>query len=206
MDIKKAKLKAGTRKKYSYKRRFYGNRYTKEKQCSPAIVSDNETLAHADDNDVPRTSQVSEPTESTAVEDKSGELYNKDIPMNSISFSKVESISFEESINNDYHDGISGYRLVEMSILSNIFKSFACPECYHCELVLQEQKSKKKGFSSYLSVVCSNCNYSRHFNTSKTAGVNGGYDINRRMVYAMRSCGVGYHGLEKVAVYACFYD
>ena len=68
-----------------------------------------------------------------------------------------------------------------------------------------EQLPKKKGFASYFPTICSKCNYSRNLYSSKTfspslsnkkVGMKS-FEANLRMVYAMRSNGIAFSGLEK---------
>ena len=77
-----------------------------------------------------------------------------------------------------------------------------CPECSHTSLTLRERLESKKGVASHLVVKCSMCHYVREFYTSNTTqkendkqGANS-FDVNNRIVYAMRACGQGYSGIE----------
>ena len=63
-----------------------------------------------------------------------------------------------------------------------------------------EQTAKKKELASYLSIVC-RCCYSRNFYTSNSCGSKGGREVNRRFVYGMRACEVGYSGIEKFTTF-----
>ena len=93
---------------------------------------------------------------------------------------------------------ISGYRLIDVSIFADLFASFACPECSHTGLRLQEHRAKQRGFSNFISVVCQ-CGYSRNVHTSKRSNKGRRYDVNTRIIYAARSCGLGYAGIKKFA-------
>ena len=65
--------------------------------------------------------------------------------------SKMEDIEMNE---ND-RESISGFRLIEMSILSKVLSLLACPNCYNTSsLKLIDVADKKKGLSSYLKVYC----------------------------------------------------
>ena len=70
-----------------------------------------------------------------------------------------------------------------------------------------EQFNMKKGLASYVSIVCKHCNYSRNSYTLKTffpslqkskstKGMKS-FEVNMRMVYAMRNNGTDYSGVEK---------
>lgn len=106
----------------------------------------------------------------------------------SISSQKVQEIHISSSKN------ITGYRFLDMEILCSIFKEVSCPKCYQQKLLLSENIGHKKGLSSMLVLNCS-CGYVREFCSSNLCGK--GYDINRRIVYAMRSLGQGHTGIEK---------
>ena len=96
-----------------------------------------------------------------------------------------------------------GYRLFDMSILSTLISSLACPECYECTFFIDEQYEKRKGLASCVSVNCSSCDYingsytSQTICTSKIQGAKP-MEINYRAVYAARTVGQGYSGLEKL--------
>ena len=81
--------------------------------------------------------------------------------------------------------------------------SLACPECYECDLYIDEQYNKKKGLASFLSVNCSNYGYSKESYTSqkiynsKVKGMKP-MEANYRAVYAAPTVGQGYSGLEKL--------
>ena len=95
-----------------------------------------------------------------------------------------------------------------MDILKNLICSLACPECSLTMLDFVEQFNMKKGLASYVSIVCKHCNYSRNSYTSKTffpslqkskstKGMKS-FQVNMRMVYAMRNNGTDYSGVERV--------
>ena len=44
---------------------------------------------------------------------------------------------------------MEGFRLFHMSIFSNLISPLACPECYECDLYIDEQYNKKKGSASF---------------------------------------------------------
>ena len=99
----------------------------------------------------------------------------------------------------------SGYRLLDITIFKSLISSLACPDCLTTSLEMVEQLPKKKGFASYFPTVCSKCNYSRNLYSSKTFSPNlfkkkvgmKYFEANLRMVYATRSNGIGFSGLEK---------
>ena len=70
-----------------------------------------------------------------------------------------------------------------------------CPDCLSLTLSLQEMPQKKKGLSSYLYIRCKKCEYERPFYTSQTCN-DKAFDVNKRIIYAMRSCGQGHAGID----------
>ena len=93
-----------------------------------------------------------------------------------------------------------------MDILKNLICSLACPECSLIMLDFVEQFNMNKGLASYVSIVCKHCNYSRNSYTSKTffpslqksKSTKGtkSFEVNMRMIYAMRNNGADYSGVE----------
>ena len=90
---------------------------------------------------------------------------------------------------------VSGYRFVDMEILASVFDKLGCPECVQPMLSLIENKKSCKGFASKLSICCI-CGFKLDFYTSKNVE---GYDVNKRVVYAMRTLGQGQTGLHRFA-------
>ena len=82
-----------------------------------------------------------------------------------------------------------------MEILSRIFSTLLCPECSSDNLELIEINSEKKGAASALTLTC-NCGYEKQFYISPRVKHGKAFNINCRLVYSMRSCDVGYNGLE----------
>jgi len=74
---------------------------------------------------------------------------------------------------------------MDVHILSSIISEHYCPSCKEEKLQLHEKLIEKKGLASLLFLHC-NCGYEREFRTSKQCREKF-YDINTRMVYAMRS-------------------
>ena len=93
-----------------------------------------------------------------------------------------------------------------MVILRDIIANRKCPDCNSKQLLLFEDTLKKKGLASSLSVKCCECEFVLNRYTSNVLPNTGKrdnhgmktFDINPRSVYALRSCGVGHTGLEKI--------
>ena len=81
------------------------------------------------------------------------------------------------------------FRFIDLSILSTIFKMLPCKECKQFNLELFENSSKRKGCASSLELCCKGCDWMEEFYTS--AKINYFFEVNRRLVYSMRSVGCG---------------
>lgn len=119
---------------------------------------------------------------------------NDEIEISSTSVSSLKVQQLEASTPKK-GDTISGYRLIDTSILFDVMSMLRCPDCECLALSLGETLSKKQGLASFLYVKCKNCSYINEFYTSPTCGR--GYDINNRTVYTMRVMGHGHSGIEK---------
>jgi len=196
-----APVKQRSQKTYARKRRFYGNRFTISKKEDSA-VSRSAAETSLEDHAPSSSSCIVEelPTddvdlEEIPIENQPTSSVSEEPPKSGTSADKVESI------NDSSGKPLSGFRFIEISILSSVLMSLAFPECFSIGMILHENFTKKKGLSSHLSAVCKSCSYSRNFYTSPVCGKYEGFEINRRIVYALRSCGVGYNGLEKLLVF-----
>ena len=97
-------------------------------------------------------------------------------------------------------DPVSGYRFVDMEILSSVFAEVSsCPVCLKPGLSLCDRVSKKKGFSSLLYLKCTSlsCQYMKEFYTSDQSTRS--FDVNKRLIYTMRTLGHGHKGITKFA-------
>ena len=91
---------------------------------------------------------------------------------------------------------ITGYRLVDMEILSTIVSTLSCPFCKQATIKLSENNSRKMGLASSLKVKCTSCDeYCEEFYTSSVKKKS--FDVNVRAAYSMRSCGQGFVGLQR---------
>ena len=129
-------------------------------------------------------------------------------PLETASTSKIVDIEVDEvdsSLPESTLANISGYRLMDMAILAEVFLMLSCPECHGTKsLQLHDVCEKKRGLARYLQLNCSSCLYVNEFCTSKTVqrtqrgkGRNM-YEINIRSVYGFRQIGSGYDHLKKL--------
>lgn len=91
---------------------------------------------------------------------------------------------------------VTGYRLIDMELLSDVFQLINCKECGESAcFVLEDEPRERKGSASHLRLRCEECAWVYTFYTSKK--VQHSFDINRRFVYAMRSIGQGYSSMKR---------
>ena len=119
----------------------------------------------------------------------------KEVPISHKKLTGVRKLSSKKNV--------EGFRLLDMVILDGFITTFACPDCLECTLTVNENFTKTKGLSSFLSIECSNCQFSKGSYSSQTLTndkENGmkPCEINYRAVYALRSVGVGYSGFERL--------
>ena len=98
----------------------------------------------------------------------------------------------------DDSSDITGFRFVDISMLTEVFQMLLCPECKAGNISIEEE-SMKMGFASTITVACEKekCNFSASFCTSSKVGHS--YEVNRRALLAARNIGVGHQGLTKFA-------
>ena len=89
---------------------------------------------------------------------------------------------------------VTGYRFIDVEILGQLFQQMVCKECGGSNscLVLEDKHTERKGSASHLRVRCIECGW---VYTSKQ--IHNGFDVNRRLVYAMRSIGQGHASIKR---------
>lgn len=110
---------------------------------------------------------------------------------------KPDNTASNSKLNNNSCD-VTGYVsqdksfIVDLACLDVMFSAFNCPECAEKALTVQENTAKRMGCCTELQLVCHNCGFiSQPATTSKKVGQT--YEVNRRLVYAMRQVGCGYN-------------
>ena len=114
------------------------------------------------------------------------------VAVQTVSHKKVKTIVSETPKSTD---PVSGYRFMDLQILNSVISDLTCPECKSKKLKLQENVGRKKGLASSLYVFCCECEYKNDFYTSRQQS-DTSFDVNKRIVYTMRSCGQGYSGIS----------
>ena len=159
---------------YSKKRRFKGNQLSVSSKCSK--TSETSTASTSNENVKSQSEDQAANTCTSASARKIGSVEKSTVPSGN-------------------ECQMNGYRIIDVDILGNVFKSMPCKECLKCQLELVEDDAKRMGSASCLSLHCSSSGHSEEFYTSKKVGYC--FEVNRRMIYGMRSIGCGLSGMKK---------
>ena len=90
---------------------------------------------------------------------------------------------------------------MDMEVLASVFCELLCPECKQNSVKLTEKENLKYGSASCCMLQC-DCGYESKFYTSKKSpGRSSGFEVNKRLIYSMRSIGQGHAGVEKFCIY-----
>ena len=167
---------------------------TKTRQKKKGFFKKKDTYVNNVNMDADSVNIVNSDNINTATNDRDEAASDADSTMHAInqsgSSSKIEAVLSPQKDKKD----LFGYRLIDMGILSSIFSKLMCPECMTCTLSLHNIADKRKGLASCLRVWCTSCGFS--FQSYSSNSNVKGFDINTRVVYAMRECGLGHSGLE----------
>lgn len=89
---------------------------------------------------------------------------------------------------------ITGNRIIDMSILLEVFKELSCPKCLSNELFIFEDS--RNGLCSHLNLKCKCCEFIKSFATSNKTDKQS--EVNSRFVYGMRQIGKGFSAASKL--------
>lgn len=135
--------KQRSKKKYAKKRRWYGKSGNKLKQC---IYPSAATLVESELSDVSKH--------------KSSNINENDTPTSSKLVHVSPMVSSGEKI--------IGFRLIDVSILNDVFRLMACPDCFSTNsLELIDICERKKGLAKLSKLQCNSFLYSYEFYSSK---------------------------------------
>ena len=88
-----------------------------------------------------------------------------------------------------------GFRFFDLEIIQYVISLLLCPECSHADLLFREVYLKRSGEASFFHTSCQHCHWKYVFYSSKK--VKSKFEVNQRLVYAMRSIGKGRKGAAK---------
>ena len=154
------------------KRKFSGNQHTE----SPKVAKKDavETRAHGENKESLSSSRRSISSKKVNLEEP-----------------KQSKSSDKQSVNTS----VSGYRLIDLEILSELLSSLRCNECNNFSITLIENRFQRKGCASNLNIFCGECGWNNEFFTSKKQTKS--FEVNRRLIYSMRALGKGHSGAKK---------
>ena len=97
----------------------------------------------------------------------------------------------------------SSFLLIDTSILTDIINCVrVCPSCQSKNIILNIDQTKKKGLSLPVTLLCTTCNWTTKYYTSRkvesNSKVNSCYEVNVRAVTAMREIDCSHTALEKL--------
>ena len=140
----KKKFRSGRSKK----RKFTGNKYTRQKnlEVKEALV-EQESIEESDESDLDRLD------ETDTLPSSSDNLSSHVLPRkpHELSNTKLET---ETSSSEDDSAAIQGFRFIDMAVLSPIFRLLLCPMCKKNHVELDEDCDGKMGFASALFIKC----------------------------------------------------
>lgn len=171
------------------KRKFYGNRFTKHNQ-GDGVDGGNGSDGLGDEFKSPNTS----------TDDREPDHQEKETL--SASYRKLKEDT-EEKKPVDKPDEtspssgptITGFRFFDMEVLCDVLSMLGCHQCGELDLLFMEDEINRKGCASSLRLLCENCGWKYSFYTSKQQGKS--FEVNRRLVYGMRTLGKGRTGAQK---------
>ena len=94
---------------------------------------------------------------------------------------------------------VTGYRFIDMELLSSAFQLLRCPECSNS---ISFHEVNKQGCAHLLLLTCCwehEFWSSKKINSSRSKSANknnSGFDINKRLLYSMKNCGQGFSSME----------
>ena len=107
-----------------------------------------------------------------------------------------------ESGNKDSDATPTGFRLIDVELLTMAISHTRCAQCKEGKLSLTEDETQKAGLMTSLYIQCNKCKNMIHLPTSKKRTPRGlSYEVNRRSVYAAASLGLGHKGLSQFCAF-----
>ena len=92
----------------------------------------------------------------------------------------------------------TGFRLVDVELLTMAISHTRCEECKDGKLSLTEDETQRAGLMTSFYIQCDKCKHMIHLSSSKKQTPRGmSYEVNRRSVYTTASLGLGHKGLSQ---------
>ncbi|XP_068750970.1 uncharacterized protein [Montipora capricornis] len=173
------------------KRKFHGNRFTNSKNYNNSGFVDGESSSPLLEDEIISSN--------TRVDDEGKECLSASYRKLNIEEKKIEEkkpVDKSEKTSTSSSDPtITGFRLFDIEVLCNVLSLLRCHECGESSLSFMEDEIYRKGCASSLRLLCENCGWIYSFYTSKQQGKS--FEVNRRIVYSMRTLGKGHTGAKK---------
>jgi len=174
------------------KRKFQGNQYS---SSAAGIIDNNKETPEIFDENQNNTCDVAEDAANDSL--NSSASYSKlkgHLVISPVNFTEKNadivkvSPPSSSTIANYHSNFVTGYRIIDMELLSVAFNLLLCPECNN-NVVFNE--NKKQGCSVMFSITC-RCGWEHNFWLFRKVDTTGqdfskcrGFDINKRFLYAM---------------------
>lgn len=89
---------------------------------------------------------------------------------------------------------LSENEIMDMAIFSDMINLLCCPNCKQTGVKILHQK--RYGLATKCKMYCQYCSFEKVFWSSQKVETGRAFDVNRRMVYALRSVGIGHSGAK----------
>ena len=92
-----------------------------------------------------------------------------------------------------------GFRLIDIELLNSVLLTFCiCSSCKSGHIELFDLLKRKQGYVSCLVLRCAKCKTEKEFSSKRPSG-KGSFEINTKMVVAMRRIGRGREAMNKLS-------
>ena len=154
------------------KRKFQGNQHTLTQFISYPSETGAQSISELSQDIIPESPEFVESPElfsseeditDTAYSDTSSDaeatlFTTKDYSASHKKLLLVKDL-MEEDSDETSEDDVSGYRLLDMSLLGKFVNTVSCPHCKAVGLILEEDSSMRKGLCSFLNSLHAKCRF-----------------------------------------------
>ena len=198
-----------SRTRRTTKRKFTANRYTKKQSDDVVVVENSDTNEQnnsVNNSSVNNSSSVAVdfsivdnvnndnvPGPSTCTVPADGDEIDRD----TVTGRKLSQHPLELPKKRTYSDGLSEFsdnEIMDMGILSQMISILSCPECNQVGVKILHEK--RYGLATKCKILCRYCDFAKEFWSSSKVEGGRTFDVNERLVYAMRSIGKGLGGAQ----------
>ena len=105
---------------------------------------------------------------------------------------KKPAVEPDETSSSSSWPAVTAFRFFNMEVQCDVLSMLRFHQCGELDLLYMEDEINRKSCASSLRLLCENCGWKHWFYTSKQQGKS--FEVNRRIVYCMRSLGKGHTG------------